>query len=627
MHRRRGHFHERVAAHTSLMPKSTAAITVPLNPRCIATPRASWKVCPKHRNIRREFQRVRGRESQRQARLHLPGKGNCSFRTAQPCRPSVAEVIPSRAPRGGSWAAVLFIFMKPADPNPKEVTIRAAAYVRMSTEHQQYSTHNQRDAINEYAARRSLEIVQIYSDEGKSGLSIQGRDSLAQLISDVQEGRAEFSCILVYDVSRWGRFQDADESAYYEYICRRAGIAVHYCAEQFENDGSPVATIVKSVKRAMAGEYSRELSSKVFQGACRLVQMGFRQGGTAGFGLRRMLIDQSGQQKGMLKIGEQKSIQTDRVILVPGPEDELATVRWMYGAFVSEGKNERQIADVLNERATLTDFGRRWTRGTVHEVLTNEKYIGNNLYYRTSFKLKQTHVVNPPERWIRADGVFQSIIEPTQFFTAQGIILARSRRLTDEEMLEKLRAVHAKHGQISGLIIDEEDDTPSSAAFRHRFGSLVRAYRLVGYTPEIDYGFLEMNRALRERHGTVLADVVAKLREVGAMLTQDENTGLLTLDGELAVSIVIARHRLTDAGFSRWLIRFDGLLMSDITIAVRMAAGNADIKDFYLLPALDMTASNLRFAEHNGVWLDAYRFDSLDFFYGMARRCQVEDVA
>jgi DNA invertase Pin-like site-specific DNA recombinase len=516
--------------------------------------------------------------------------------------------------------------MKP-DKNTQEGKIRAAAYVRMSTEHQQYSTHNQRDVIDEYAIRRGMEIVQLYSDEGKSGLNIQGRDSLAQLITDVQEGRARFSCILVYDVSRWGRFQDADESAYYEYICKRAGIAVHYCAEQFENDGSPVATIVKGVKRAMAGEYSRELSSKVFQGACRLVELGYRQGGTAGFGLRRMLIDQSGNPKGMLKLGEQKSIQTDRVILVPGPDEEVATVRWMYDAFVNEAKNERELAELLNGRGILTDFDREWTRGTVHAVLTNEKYIGNNLYYRTSFKLKKEHVVNPPERWIRADGAFQAIIEQTQFFTVQGIILARSRRFTDEEMLEKLRTVLSKHGHISGLLIDEEDDAPSSSAFRHRFGSLVRAYRLIGYTPEIDYSFLEINRVLRERHASVLAEVVAKLRELGAVLLQDEDTGLLTLDGELTASITIARHRATDAGFSRWVIRFNNALMPDITVAVRMAPGNSEIKDFYLLPALDMKESNVRLAEHNGIWLDAYRFDSLDFFYGMARRCRVEDVS
>src|SRR5947209_16627234 len=131
------------------------------------------------------------------------------------------------------------------------------------------------------------------------------------MIRNVQDGEINFSSILVYDVSRWGRFQDANESAYYEYTCRRSGVAVHYCAEQFENDGSPVSTIVKGVKRAMAGEYSRELSVKVFAGQCRLIEMGFRQGGPPGYGLRRQLIDQTGTPKGELRRGEHKSLQTD----------------------------------------------------------------------------------------------------------------------------------------------------------------------------------------------------------------------------------------------------------------------------------------------------------------------------
>jgi DNA invertase Pin-like site-specific DNA recombinase len=158
---------------------------------------------------------------------------------------------------------------------------RAAEYVRMSTEHQKYSTENQAEAMQQYAARRGIEIVRTYADAGKSGLSLDGRDGLKQLIEDVQNKTADFTTILVYDISRWGRFQDADESAYYEYICKRAGISVQYCAEQFENDGSPVSTIVKGVKRAMAGEYSRELSVKVFTGQCRLIELGFRQGGPA----------------------------------------------------------------------------------------------------------------------------------------------------------------------------------------------------------------------------------------------------------------------------------------------------------------------------------------------------------
>ena len=196
---------------------------------------------------------------------------------------------------------------------------RAAEYVRMSTEHQQYSTENQADRIRDYAQHHNIEIVRTYADEGKSGLNIGGREGLQALLADVQSKNTDFELILVYDVSRWGRFQDADESAAYEFSCKQAGIKVIYVAEQFENDGSPVSTIVKGVKRAMAGEYSRELSAKVFAGQCRLIELGFRQGGPAGFGLRRVLLDQSGQVKAELKRGEHKSLQTDRVVLRPGP--------------------------------------------------------------------------------------------------------------------------------------------------------------------------------------------------------------------------------------------------------------------------------------------------------------------
>jgi len=99
---------------------------------------------------------------------------------------------------------------------------KAAMYVRMSTDHQKYSTHNQEDAIRKYAANRNIEIVATYADEGKSGLKIDGRQALKNLINDVQNGEAVFKIILVLDITRWGRFQDADESAYYEYICRNA---------------------------------------------------------------------------------------------------------------------------------------------------------------------------------------------------------------------------------------------------------------------------------------------------------------------------------------------------------------------------------------------------------------------
>jgi DNA invertase Pin-like site-specific DNA recombinase len=88
------------------------------------------------------------------------------------------------------------------------------------------------------------------------------------------------------------------------WVASPAGIRVHYCAEQFENDGSMSSSVLKTLKRSMAAEYSRELSVKVFSGQCRLIELGFRQGGLAGYGLRRQLIDRDQTPKGLLGRGE-----------------------------------------------------------------------------------------------------------------------------------------------------------------------------------------------------------------------------------------------------------------------------------------------------------------------------------
>lgn len=366
---------------------------------------------------------------------------------------------------------------------------QAAMYVRMSTDHQKYSTENQADAIREYAARYNMEIVETYADQGKSGLSLEGRDALKRLIDDVQAKRTNFTVILVLDVTRWGRFQDADESAYYEYICRSAGIDVQYVAEQFENDGSPVSTIVKGVKRAMAGEYSRELSGKVFAGQCRLIELGYRQGGPAGYGLRRMLIDEQGQEKGLLKRGEHKSLQTDRVILVPGPDEEIEIVRWIYRSFVDENKNESQLAALLNQRGITTDWDRPWTRGTVHQVLTNEKYIGNNIFNRTSFKLKKRRVENEPEMWVRADGVFEGIVDPKYFYTAHTsvtcLVSTDDEAFTYNRHISRLSSIQ-EHKMIAKAIERGVSEEKIAKALDVNVDVIVtKRYLLKGICPEV----------------------------------------------------------------------------------------------------------------------------------------------
>jgi len=194
--------------------------------------------------------------------------------------------------------------------------IPAAQYLRMSTEHQHYSLQSQAAAIKQYADTHGFLIVESYEDPGKSGLMLKHRKGLARLLHDVVSGGQSFKAILVYDISRWGRFQDTDESAHYEFVCRSAGIPVYYCAETFENDGSPPAAIMKTLKRVMAAEYSRELSVRLCRTKKIMTERGFRVGGMAGYGLRRMLIAFDGSPRQLLAHGEVKGVASGRVILV-----------------------------------------------------------------------------------------------------------------------------------------------------------------------------------------------------------------------------------------------------------------------------------------------------------------------
>lgn len=505
--------------------------------------------------------------------------------------------------------------------------IPAAAYVRASTEQQIHSIENQLALIEGYAGKHGFEIVRTYEDAGRSGLRIDFMEAFKQLLEDVGSGEAPFEAILVYDVSRWGRFPNSDESAYYEHLCLLAGIAVHFCAEQFENDLSPGSQLLKSVRRVMAGEYSRALSASVFAGQRREIERGHRQGGTPGFGLRRMLVDRHGKHKIELQPGERKSLRSEGVILVPGPAAETSTVRRIYQMFTEEGKSEREIADLLNTVGLPSDLGRSWTSGTIRQILRNEKYIGNNVYNRVSFKLKVKRVRNSPDMWIRVEGAFEPIVEKALFERARAIFDARSLLLSDQELLAMLQDALKEKGYLSGFVIDEIASMPSARVYLKRFGSLLRAYTMIGYDPGRDYRYIEANRELRKRHPEIVALLIDDLTRAGALVSQDPASELLRINEEFSIAVVLARANRTRAGSLRWKVRLDTGLVPDITIVMRMDEANQAALDYYLLPSIDLTDRKLTLAERNALSLDAYRFDSLDFFFDLARRFPIEDVA
>ena len=227
--------------------------------------------------------------------------------------------------------------------------IRAARYLRMSSDNQRYSTENQQNAIAEYAQQHGYAIVATYLDAGKSGLSLKGRGALKQLLSDALAAQRAFDAILALDVSRWGRFQNPDQAAHYEFLCRQAGVRVVYCGESFGEGVDLPATIMKHLVRVMAGEYSRDLSAKMSRAHRQQAQLGFRQGGRLIYGFRRLLVDPARNPRQILNSGQRKAVSSDKVIVIPGPPEELEVIRRIFRLYVRHQLTITEIAKRLAE--------------------------------------------------------------------------------------------------------------------------------------------------------------------------------------------------------------------------------------------------------------------------------------
>ena len=501
-----------------------------------------------------------------------------------------------------------------------EQASRAAQYVRMSTDHQKYSTANQADAIAVYAEQRGLSIVRTYADNGRSGLDIGGREAIQRLIDDVRRGRADFDVILVYDVSRWGRFQDADESAYYEFICREAGVQVLYCAEMFENDGSLTSTILKNLKRAMAGEYSRELSVKVFMGQCRVTRMGFWRGGPPGYGLRRQLIDEHGTVKARLEDRQRKSLQTDRTVLVHGPDLEIQTVKRIFSSYVADGKRTSEIATELNADQIRTVRGRRWSAETVGQILANEKYTGSIIFNRSSYKLKQKRVVNPADMWVRYDNAFPAIISPEMFAKAQSIVRNNRSRRSNQDVLERLEALRREKGYLTRALVETSEGAYSAGSYVRRFGSLVAAYKLIGFQPAPRYRFKETADRFHSILEKVAGEVVTHIVALGGKAAIDHGTGLIIND-EVRISLASARAVSEGLGHVRWKVHADKNAASDLTLMVRMDPSNTKVLIYYLLPTSELARAQARATYiriSHRIFAEACRYESLE---ALCRTC------
>jgi len=499
---------------------------------------------------------------------------------------------------------------------PAAAVRRAAMYVRMSSLPQDHSIQHQMERLGAFAEENGLEVVRVYADAGKSGLCINGREGLQELIADVRSGRAEFDTVLVYDVSRWGRFQDVDESAYYEFICRQGGVRIIYCAEHFCEGDSPLYTLMKSVKRIMAAEYSRDLGEKVLHAQRRFSQMGYKQGGRPGYGLRRVPIAQDGQAKAPLESGERKQVATDRVALRHGPPEEVAVVRRVYRLYVNEGWTDTRIAKQLCSEGHVTHLGKPWDASSVRRILINARYCGEVIFNQTTRRLRSKVISNRKEDWVHCENALEPMVDRGTYEAAQIIRRRRASGPERETVLAQIRQVFSLHGTINAKICNHSPLPKKNTIYR-LFGSYVNAFAAANLPAEYTTkGSLSL-RSTRILINALIEDVTQKATLAGAEVVRTSVWNVLRFNDTLSVKVSVASYRRCEDGSRRWRVPLTCGAHADFVICGLMDRENRNIETFLHLGAASIGKDSLLISRKKLGLYSHSCFTSLNELFGL----------
>jgi len=516
--------------------------------------------------------------------------------------PRPPDAPPLAQESGAAVADLMKLWQRPAKTSAR----RAVAYYRHSAEdRQENSVEIQRDAVRKFAAENGITIIREFADRGRTGLCVEGRDSFNEMLQDYVIGRkAEFEYVLVLDMSRWGRYQNQDYSAYYSVICMQNGKEVVYTSIGIRKENDPFYYVLLSLERHRAASYSLELSGKVWKGSAKIASFGYWAGGSAPYGMCRMLLDERHDPVRPLAPGERKAIQNQRVTLAPSKGKDAGIVRHIFHAFVEEGKAPETIARALNGLGEPSPGGGRWGCDSITSILRNEVYAGVMVWNKSTQKMKTRSRPNPASDWVRAKDAFASIVPPELFQKAQEILtaqaVARARKYSDADMVRRLREIHESYGTISSRLVAAAEEMVSANTYAHRFGSFDRAYQAI---------FHEMADARR-------AQIIESIR--GSAGDVQDFDDFVVIDNYFSIAIQPAVP-IAHGYEASWTFHPDQRLQVDLTIGVPLSCPvRCDVLGFLAFPRL-MFKQKVRIHSTAGDTAELYAYPLLTLINELRR--------
>lgn len=278
---------------------------------------------------------------------------------------------------------------------------KAVAYCRFSSDLQrEESIDAQVRAIKEYCDKKEIQLLKVYADEGISGTTDE-RPQFQKMISDSEMKLFDF--VIVHKLDRFSRSKY--DSTIYKRRLKINGVSVLSVLENL--DDSPESLILESVLEGMSEYYSRNLSREVKKGLNENALKCKHNGGTPPLGY---------------------DVNANKEYVINNYEAEA--VKIIFNLY-AKGAGYNHIIKILNDRGYKTKKGNNFGKNSIHEILINQKYIGNYTYNKIGgslYKKTRNNHAMPSEKMIVIENGIPAIIDKKLFEEVQKIKINNRRK-------------------------------------------------------------------------------------------------------------------------------------------------------------------------------------------------------
>ena len=277
----------------------------------------------------------------------------------------------------------------------------AALYARVSSDRQDVdlSVSAQLRALKDYAKANGYSVAREYVDEAESG-RVADRPQFREMIEEGSQPKAPFEVILVWKFSRFTRKRE--HAVAFKSMLRRKGIRVVSITEHA--DDSPTGKLMEAIIESVDEFYSENLAQDVVRGMREAASRGFFLGSKAPFGYRRVKVSDGMKERPTLEVDPATA----------------PVVKEIFESSLS-GYGLKEICRTLNDRG-VTNRGKRWYKGGLHYLLTNEAYTGTAVWGRTT---KVEKAQDP----VRVEGAWPALVSRELFDAVQQAMRDRAPKV------------------------------------------------------------------------------------------------------------------------------------------------------------------------------------------------------